>query len=311
MLLILFNHLYWIYTLKLKNIPIRIASFNNFPTAAGLASSASGFAALVYALGKLFVPEYTNNQLSTIARQGSGSACRSLFGGFVAWERGEKEDGSDSNAVEVASKDYWPEIEALICVVNAGKKSVPSTAGMQRTVTTSPYLMHRAENVVPQRMKDISEAIKAKNFDRFAEITMQDSNSFHATCLDTNPPIFYLTDTSRAIINTIHMLNEAAGKNIAAYTFDAGPNAVIYTERKHTNLVLSLINELYEPSNPIDTIDKSANDLLKEYGISLNIENLIKLDKGSLTKIIKTEVGDGPKVISNDNSLLNENGELN
>ncbi|KAK7062603.1 Peptide chain release factor 1, mitochondrial [Paramarasmius palmivorus] len=128
---------------KLSTMKLHISSFNNFPTAAGLASSASGFAALIASLSALFQLPTHPTQLSLIARQGSGSACRSLFGGYVAWEMGSKPDGSDSHAVQVAPHTHWPDLHALICVVNDAKKGTSSTSGMQRTVETSPLLQHR------------------------------------------------------------------------------------------------------------------------------------------------------------------------
>ncbi|THH16202.1 hypothetical protein EW146_g4404 [Bondarzewia mesenterica] len=172
----------------LSTFPVHICSRNNFPTAAGLASSASGFAALVSSLAALYALPSSPSELSLIARQGSGSACRSLFGGFVAWEQGTAPDGSDSLAVEVAPREHWPDIHALICIVSDDKKGTSSTSGMQRTVETSPLLQHRIKHVVPERMKAISKAILDKDFDTFARITMQDSNQFHAVALDTDPP---------------------------------------------------------------------------------------------------------------------------
>ena len=137
---------------------MHICSRNNFPTAAGLASSASGFAALVASLAALYKLPATPSQLSLIARQGSGSACRSLFGGYVAWEMGSSPDGSDSLAVEVAPQSHWPDIHALICVVSDDKKGTSSTSGMQRTVETSPLLQQRIKEVVPARMAAIKQA---------------------------------------------------------------------------------------------------------------------------------------------------------
>ncbi|EIM19857.1 Diphosphomevalonate decarboxylase [Wallemia mellicola CBS 633.66] len=278
---------------EIKDLHVRIESTNNFPTAAGLASSASGFAALVYGLGKIFVPSYTNSQLSTIARQGSGSACRSLFGGFVAWNKGEKLDGSDSSAVEIAPQSHWDDLDALICVVSANKKAVASTAGMQRTVETSPYLQHRADNVVPKRMDDIIDAIKSKDFDKFADITMMDSNSFHASCLDTHPPIFYLTDVSRAIINVVHALNNAMGRHVAAYTFDAGPNAVLYVQRKDKELVLSIINSLFGPCEGVEC--NSLDNILRRYNIDADLSAF--QSPNGLSRIIQTSIGDGPRIV--------------
>eukprot|EP00968_Pinguiococcus_pyrenoidosus_P017389 scaffold1726_cov260-Pinguiococcus_pyrenoidosus.AAC.34 len=212
-----------------ENYGVRIASANSFPTAAGLASSAAGYAALVAALGQLFcVEEEYPGQLSAIARQGSGSACRSLYGGFVEWSMGTKSDGSDSHALVVADADHWPELKALICVVSSAKKDTSSTAGMSTSVETSLLLSYRAAAVVEPRLEKIKEAYRARDFQSFGEITMQDSNQFHATCLDTYPPIFYMNDVSKSIIKIVHAFNSYHKAVKAAYTFDAGPNAVIY-----------------------------------------------------------------------------------
>jgi diphosphomevalonate decarboxylase len=211
--------------------PLRIVSENNFPTAAGLASSASGFAALVCGLAAVYDlyhggqdDQATLSMLSKLARLGSGSACRSLFGGFVAWDMGKEENGTDSQAIPVASETYWPEMESLILVVHDGKKGISSTSGMQTTVQTSSLSRQRFDQIVPERMSQMKEAILNRNFDQFAELTMKDSNQFHAICLDTFPPIFYLNDTSRAIIQLITDFNSTPlqgwpGKYKAAYTY--------------------------------------------------------------------------------------------
>ncbi|KAL8869441.1 MAG: hypothetical protein Q9198_007886, partial [Flavoplaca austrocitrina] len=208
----------------LSSYPLRLSSSNNFPTAAGLASSAAGFAALVRSIADLYHLPQTPTELSLIARQGSGSACRSLLGGYVAWDQGCLPDGTDSKARLVAPRSHWPEMRALILVVSAEKKGVSSTTGMQTTVQTSPMFQTRATQVVPKAMREMETAIQEKDFEKFAKITMRESNSFHATCLDTDPPIFYLNDVSRAAIKGVEAVNEKAGRIVAAYTFDAGPN---------------------------------------------------------------------------------------
>ena len=219
---------------------LRIVSHNNFPTAAGLASSASGYACLAKCLAAVHgMKETFDGELSAIARQGSGSASRSLYGGFVKWEMGQKDDGSDSYAIQVAPEEYWEDMRVLILVVNAGKKGVSSTSGMQTSVETSPLMKYRADVVVPQRMKDMEAAIQARDFEKFAELTMADSNQFHACCLDTLPPIFYMNDTSKRIVSMVHTLNATAGETKAAYTFDAGPNAVIYLRKQDLDSVLN------------------------------------------------------------------------
>ncbi|KDQ21756.1 hypothetical protein BOTBODRAFT_26181 [Botryobasidium botryosum FD-172 SS1] len=302
---------------KLSTFHVHISSFNNFPTAAGLASSASGFAALVASLAQLYALPVTPSALSRIARQGSGSACRSLFGGFVAWEMGVKADGSDSFAVEVAPQSHWPEMHALICVVSDDKKGTSSTAGMQRTVQTSELLQHRIKHVVPARMDAIKKAITAKDFDTFATITMQDSNQFHAVALDTDPPIFYMNDVSRSIIALIVELNRAsvaAGKGIkAAYTYDAGPNAVIYALqhnlREIVNLTMTYFPQSQAFNDPFSLYAKGQGvpgELPLPEGFNPAVAK--KFEQGAVKNLIHTRVGDGPRALDAEESLLGSDG---
>ncbi|KAG8804990.1 diphosphomevalonate decarboxylase [Serendipita sp. 401] len=250
---------------KISGFKVHISSRNNFPTAAGLASSASGFAALVSSLAALYKLPSTPSQLSLISRQGSGSACRSLFGGFVAWEMGTRSDGTDSYAIQVAPRDHWPEMHAIICVVSDAKKGTSSTAGMQTTVDTSSLLVHRIREVVPERMKEITKAIKERDFETFGTITMRDSNQFHAVALDTFPPIFYMNDTSRAIVQVITEYNRACvasgGKIKAAYTFDAGPNAVIYTLEENVKEIVSMLLHYFPLPQPYEGATSGSGSL--------------------------------------------------
>ena len=165
---------------------VHVASMNNFPTAAGLASSAAGYAALVAALAELFRAKETYpGELSAIARQGSGSACRSLYGGLVAWRKGSKPDGSDSIAQQVCDEKHWPELRVLILVVSDEKKDTSSTSGMGTSVKTSTLLPHRASSIVEGRVLGVERAFRNRDFQEFGKITMADSNQFHAVCLDT------------------------------------------------------------------------------------------------------------------------------
>lgn len=301
---------------QLSSWPLRIASYNNFPTAAGLASSASGLAALVASLAQLYELPQTPSELSRIARQGSGSACRSLFGGFVAWREGKLADGSDSLAEEVAPRDHWPEMHALICVVSDAKKGTSSTSGMQRTVETSPLLQHRLK-VVPDRMEKISKAILEKDFDTFAQITMADSNQFHAVCLDTSPPIFYLNDVSRSLIALIEELNRAAllttGHLVAAYTFDAGPNCVIYALEPTMRLIISTVNRFFPQEgqfpDPFGLFEgQSMEETALLNGFNGGVIRMGGWEKGAVKSLIHTRVGDGPRRLGKEESLLKEDG---
>ncbi|KAF7797603.1 hypothetical protein EIP86_008803 [Pleurotus ostreatoroseus] len=299
---------------KLSAWGVHICSRNNFPTAAGLASSASGFAALVASLAALYSLKESPSKLSLIARQGSGSACRSLFGGFVAWEMGSSLDGSDSLAVEVAPQSHWPEINALICVVSDDKKGTSSTSGMQRTVETSELLQHRIKHVVPARMAAIKKAILARDFDSFARITMQDSNQFHAVCLDTDPPIFYMNDVSRAIIALVTEYNRVSlaqgGGYKAAYTYDAGPNAVIYAPKDNIKEIVSMIVKYFPQSEQF----KDPFGILGAQGVVGGVvegfnEAVAKpFSVGAVKGLIHTKVGDGPRVLGVEESLLAETG---
>lgn len=301
----------------LSTYGLHIASYNNFPTAAGLASSASGLAALVASLAQLYSLPQSASELSRIARQGSGSACRSLFGGYVAWRAGEREDGSDSLAEQVATREHWPEMHAIICVVSDAKKGTSSTSGMQRTVQTSTLLQHRIKSVVSERMDAIELAIKEKNFPEFAKLTMRDSNSFHAVCLDTEPPIFYLNDVSKSIISLVEELNRASlaagGNIIAAYTFDAGPNAVIYTLEKDVATILALVGRYFPQTddnvfeNPfkVDVTDGEKN---VPEGFNTNVVREGGWEKGAVSRLIHTRVGDGPRKLDDSESLLNADG---
>ncbi|QRW21277.1 diphosphomevalonate decarboxylase [Rhizoctonia solani] len=254
----------------------------------------------------------TPSELSSIARQGSGSACRSLFGGYVAWEMGSKPDGSDSFAVQVATKDHWPDLHALICVVNDAKKGTSSTAGMQRTVETSLLLQHRIAHVVPQRMKDISQAIQDRDFETFGRITMDDSNQFHAVCLDTSPPIFYMNDVSRAIVALVEEFNRASGKIRAAYTYDAGPNAVIYAPKENLKEIVNLIVKYFPQSqtfaDPFGVFDagEQVGDLDLPQGFNTAVA--VKHEIGAVKGLIHTRVGDGPRALGQEDALLTSDG---
>ncbi|KAJ3414591.1 diphosphomevalonate decarboxylase [Chytridiales sp. JEL 0842] len=317
---------------QLAALPIHIASENNFPTAAGLASSASGFACLTYGLAQVFELPLSASDISRMARMGSGSACRSLFGGFVAWEMGQALNGHDSFAVQVAPESHWPDMSALILVVSDAKKDTGSTEGMQLTVETSELFEGRVNTFAQKHMDAMTKAIADRNYDIFAELTMKDSNQFHAVCLDTFPPIFYMNDISRGIISMVHAYNRAAeeldrkeGKEVrkyhAAYTYDAGPNAVLYVLEKDVAEVLELVNIFFPP--PADasaeyygkaTTYKTGSSKSARINALVELMTCRKYPSGSLTRIIKTEVGDGPRVLAKgykaDVSLLNEMGDL-
>ncbi|XP_058057833.1 diphosphomevalonate decarboxylase [Anopheles bellator] len=279
---------------------IHVISENNFPTAAGLASSASGYACFVYTLATLYGIE-ESVELSGIARMGSGSACRSLHSGFVQWVRGERADGTDSLAVQLAPAKSWPQMHVLILVVNDRKKATASTHGMATSVKTSDLLKHRASVCVPQRVELLKKAIAEHDFDTFGRIAMKDSNQCHAVCLDTYPPCFYMNDVSRTVIRLVHQINNLAGDGApvkVAYSFDAGPNACLFMLDRDVAEISAIIRRVL-PFNhcTADEYYKGiANDEAAMAAVpSAMLDSFTPENPNLLRYIIHTKVGEGPK----------------
>ncbi|XP_027161838.1 diphosphomevalonate decarboxylase MVD2, peroxisomal-like [Coffea eugenioides] len=303
-----------------ENLHLHIASYNNFPTAAGLASSAAGFACLVYSLAKLMNVKEDNSHLSAIARQGSGSACRSLYGGFVKWIMGKDDNGNDSIAVQLVDEKHWDELVILIAVVSSRQKETSSTSGMRETVETSPLVLHRAKEVVPKRVVEMEEAVKSRNFPAFARLTCSDSNQFHAVCLDTSPPIFYMNDTSHRIISCVEKWNRSEGTPQVAYTFDAGPNAVLIARnRKVAALLLQRLLFHFPPQSGADLNSYIVGDksVLMDAGIQdlKDVEALppppeikdnvpTRKFKGDVSYFICTRPGRGPVLLTEESQAL-------
>lgn len=303
-----------------ENLHLHISSYNNFPTAAGLASSAAGFACLVFSLAKLMNVKDDLGQLSAIARQGSGSACRSLYGGFVKWIMGKNDDGSDSIAVQLADEKHWDELVIVIAVVSSRQKETSSTSGMRETVETSMLIKHRAKEVVPKRIVEMEEAIKNRDFPSFAHLACADSNQFHAVCMDTSPPIFYMNDTSHRIIGCVEKWNRSEESPQVAYTFDAGPNAVmIARNRKVAALLLQRLLFHFPPNADTDLNSYVIGDksILQDVGVKdmKDVEALppppeIKDNipaqkyKGDVSYFICTRPGKGPVVLSDESQAL-------
>lgn len=233
------------------------------------------------------------------------------MGGYVAWRAGSLEDGTDSLAEEVAPASHWPEMRALILVVSAEKKDVPSTEGMQTTVSTSNLFATRAKSVVPERMAAIETAIRNKDFPAFAEVTMRDSNGFHATCLDSWPPIFYMNDVSRAAVRLVHDINRVVGRAVCAYTFDAGPNAVVYYLEKDEEVVAGTIKAVL--GNSTEGWEGPFYERLQNVsapGVSLDKldSRPVEVLREGVSRVILTGVGEGP--VSVDEHLVGEAGEV-
>lgn len=199
----------------------RVESLNFVPTAAGLASSASAFAALALSVAQALQLELSLEELSAIARRGSGSSTRSLFGGFVEWDMGS--DSSTSIARPIDDADW--DIAMLILAVDTAEKKIASRVGMQHTVQTSPFYPVWVETAKTDLIA-IKQAIVARDFERVGVIMEHNGMKMHATTLSANPPFTYWTAESLKAQEAVRKVREEMG--IPAYmTMDAGPNVKV------------------------------------------------------------------------------------
>ncbi len=191
----------------------------NIPIAAGLASSACIYASIAKALSDLYQWELPEKSISILARLGSGSACRSIYAGFVVWQRGQQPDGMDSYAVPLSST--WPSLRIGILVVNAKQKEVGSREGMKRTVSTSDLYCAWPEKA-ERDLKHLQSAIIQHDFTSFGKIAENNALAMHATMLSAWPPINYALPETLAVM---HQIWQARNEGLALYfTQDAGPN---------------------------------------------------------------------------------------
>ncbi len=225
---------------ELEGMDFRIVSNNNFPTAAGFASSASGFAALAKALSGE-VPDMqgiSERRLSALARIGSGSAARSIpsAGGLVLWRKG----GIWSSYAESLERpEFWPDLRIIYATVESKEKKVKSRDGMQLSVKTNPLYRAWARYEERKLKGKLLSALGKRDAQSSFELIMNASNNFHQICLGTSPSLRYLGAASFSIMDGIEKLNE--GEIKAAYTFDAGPNAVVFTLARYEKEVKDML----------------------------------------------------------------------
>jgi len=205
--------------------PVTIESVNNFPTAAGLASSSSAFAALALAATKAAGQSPTLADLSVLARQGSGSASRSLWGGFVTWSLGQRADGRDSHGVPVAPANHW-DLRVLVALVSSEKKDISSRAGMNRTQETSPLFSGWVESG-PMDVTQAEDAIRTRDLERLGTVMEHSTMKMVATMLSAQPAVLYMKPATVAVLHAVRNLR---ARGIAAWaTMDAGPNVKVLT----------------------------------------------------------------------------------
>jgi diphosphomevalonate decarboxylase len=208
----------------------KVESQNNFPTAAGLASSASGFAALALAASRAAGLELASKPLSMLARQGSGSASRSIYGGFAEWKKGDRPDGLDSYAEQLMPPEAWPDVRMLVIVLEPRPKPISSRSGMTQTVATSPMYPAWLETVGAD-LDTAREALFAHDLEALGTVAEANALKMHATMLTTLPTILYWQPTTVALM---HRVWELRRDGIPGwFTIDAGPNVKVLTDAAH------------------------------------------------------------------------------
>ena len=207
-----------------------IVSENNFPAGAGIASSASAFAALAMAGSKAAGLNLSEADLSRLARRGSGSASRSIPGGFVEWQAGTTDD--DSFAFSIAPADHWKLVDC-IAIVSASHKKTGSTEG-HAIAPTSPLQAARVADT-PRRLALCRNAILNKDFEAFASIVELDSDIMHSVMMTSTPALHYWKPASLAVMNAVRQWRSEGLS--ACYTVDAGANVhVICLEAESQNV---------------------------------------------------------------------------
>lgn len=216
----------------------RVESTNDFPTAAGLASSASAFAALAVAATHAAGLKLSDRELSILARRGSGSAARSIFGGFVEMHRGTRADGEDSFAEPIVTD--W-DVRLVIAATTQGPKATLSTDGMRHTAETSPY--YEAWTKMSERdLTTAREAIARRDLEALGEVTEASCLSMHASAMAARPAVVYFIG---ATIEGYRIIQDLRRAGVPAwFTCDAGPHVKALTNAANAAKVEAALAKL-------------------------------------------------------------------
>ncbi|KAI0990674.1 hypothetical protein GJ496_005418 [Pomphorhynchus laevis] len=272
-----------------RQLYFNILSENSFPMASGLASSASSMSSI--AIGLAYFYQITNNdRIAEAARIGSGSACRSIYGGFVTWTYRKP-----SIPTQIYSADYWPELYVTILVLDSSVKQISSATGMQLSMQTSELIKFRHQNA-QDRISQVEESIRKKDFDTLADCIMKESNQLHAICLDTFPPLLYLKSASYEVIKFTNVFNEflsnmhdlkelkeycgiEESRNYIAYSFDAGPNAFMFSSHPTMILFIFMLKRLEDHHNLNSKLSRKITQILQSKGILVCEKSVELADK--------------------------------
>ncbi len=219
------------------DLPAEVVTRNSVPTAAGLASSAAGFAALALAASTAAGLRLAPAELSALARRGSGSAARSIFGGFVEMAAGVRPDGSDAVAQAIADERHW-DVRLCVAITAAGEKDLGSTAAMERTARTSPYYSAWLASV-PVDLAEARAAIASRDLGRLGAVAERSAIRMHACAWAADPPIRYWNPATLAAMATVEKLR--AHGTAAYFTIDAGPHVKVLCAASDAEAVVAAL----------------------------------------------------------------------
>ena len=219
---------------KFKLPPVCVETDNNFPTGAGLASSASGFAALVTALNENFQLGLSLSSLSEWARRGSASAARSIFGGFVTLK------GPNWRADQLAKEPHW-DLEICIVVINEGPKKISSTTGMKTSEATSPFYLEWIKSA-DSDFEIAKKAIVERDFVKLSEVSEQNCLKMHSVMHTSQPAISYWAPGTVLAMELVREIRSAGTP--AFFTMDAGPQVKVIYPKKYRTIIQKSLEEL-------------------------------------------------------------------
>jgi diphosphomevalonate decarboxylase len=221
------------------NFKAKVVSDNSFPKASGLASSASGFAALSVAGAAAAGLKLNEKELSILARQGSGSACRSIPNGFVEWLDGETSE--TSYAVSLHPADYW-NLAIVVAVVDSEKKDIGSTEGQARA-SLNPFFPIRIARM-KEKINKLKKLMQKKDFINFGQLVEAEALELHAIAFTSTPPILYWQAGTIKIIKAVQ--NFRLNHVPAFFTIDAGPHVHVLIQKENVNKVVDKLREIPE-----------------------------------------------------------------
>lgn len=216
----------------------QVVSVNSFPASTGLSSSSSGFAALTLAAVNALGLKLTEKELSILARQGSGSACRSIPDGFVEWISGST--NSSSYAVSIFPSDHW-QISDVVAVVSTDGKEVSSSEG-QKYSRRSPFYKTRLANIGP-KIKKIKEVIRNKDFKEFGELIEEEALELHSIMLTSKPSLIYWSCGTLAIMKLVKKWRKIFP---VYFTVNTGQDIHLFCESKNTEKTKTLLQNIKE-----------------------------------------------------------------